>query len=174
MPVPPTRRSLVAALTGLVLVVVLVGGGAVAGAHTQVLRAVPGPGQVVTTAPERVDLAFAGPILPGITIDVSTEQGATVPGLTPPSVSVDGLQASTSFAPLAPGAYVVDYRFTSTDRDTQRQTYRFTYRPPRPDTPDRAGRTAEIGAGAAIAVLLAGLGLSLWRRREMEADNSDS
>lgn len=142
-----------------------------AGAHTEVLRADPAPGAVVTGPVDEVSLTFLDPVQPGVTIAVTAELGDPVAGVGAVEVGDGGRQASVSFPAItAEGEYVVEYRFTAEDGDTQRETYRFRIEGGPEDGADRdeadgAGAGALIGGGAVAVAVVAGAVVSLRRRR---------
>lgn len=138
-----------------------------AGAHTEVLRASPAPGEEVAGPVDEVSLTFLDPVQPEVTIDIAAELGDAVTGLSEVEVSDGGRIATVTLPAVTdPGDYVVEYRFTAEDGDTQRETFRFTVvAAPDEDEDDRGGIGAVVGGGAVVAVLLAGVVGSLLRRR---------
>ncbi|MDZ7674063.1 MAG: copper resistance protein CopC [Acidimicrobiales bacterium] len=147
-------------LTTAAVVVAIGGTAGVAGAHTEVQRATPGPGEVVTGAPEAVELRFLDPVLPGVRIDVSDADERAVAGLGDVTVDDGNRRARVGFAPLDPGVYVVTIEFVAEDGDRQREAYRFTV--------EAAGEPRDpsglVGAAGATAGLAAAFGAALWRR----------
>ncbi len=158
----------------LAVLVVLATGGP-AWAHTQVQRAVPGPGERVSGVVDHVELTFLDPIDPSVTIAVTGEDGRPVPGLGTVEVRADHRQATVRFDALrTAGAYVVDYRFAGTDGDVQSQSYRFTYRPAAGEDSGSGGPTAAVIGAAAVALVLAlGVVVAIRRRRNGEPDRTD-
>lgn len=146
-----------------------------AGAHTEVLRASPAPGAEVAGPVDEVSLTFLDPVQPEVTIAIAAALGDPVAGLSEVEVSDDRRNATVSFPALTDtGEYVVEYRFTAEDGDTQRETYRFSIvegpdeTGPDEDEPDRGGVGAAVGGGAVVLVLLAGVIVSLLRRRSSQ------
>lgn len=98
-----------------------------ASAHTEVQRASPSPGEVVTGTVDAVELLFLDPVVPPVSIRVRAANGAAVDGLGTVTHTDDGRAASVSFTPLtSAGDYVVDYEFVAIDGDAQTDAYRFT------------------------------------------------
>lgn len=134
----------------------------VAGAHTEVQRAEPGPGEVVDDAPERVELAFLDPVRPDVAMEVTGPDGRAVAGLGAATLDDGNRRATVGFDPLTqPGDYVVTYAFTAEDGDRQEEAYRFTVEAPSEPT-DLSG---PLGAASAAAGLIVATVLALRRRR---------
>ena len=136
-----------------------------AAAHTEVLRASPAPGEEITGTVDRVELTFLDPVQPDVSIVVGRAIGEPVAGIGTVEVPADGRSASVAFPALDDsGDYVVEYRFTALDGDTQRETYRFTLLPVEDDGGSSAGAGAVIGGLAIVVVLTLGV-LTATRRR---------
>ncbi len=163
------------ALLGLVVLFAVLGTAAPAWAHTQVQRAVPGPGERVSDTVDHVELTFLDPVDPSVTIAVTGEDGSTVAGLGPVELSPDRRQATVHFDALrAAGAYVVDYRFAGADGDVQHQSYQFTYLASAagPDSGSGGTNTAAVAGGVAV-VLVLGLGVAVALRRRPRTGKAD-
>ncbi len=108
-------------------------------AHTELLQASPGPGQVAGGEIDFVDLAFLEPVS-DVTVTVS-RSGAEIPATVPVA---DGRIIHVELGdPLTePGRYDVAYELTSADLDRTSGAFFFTYDPAA--TPAR-----RIGAGPA-------------------------
>jgi methionine-rich copper-binding protein CopC len=161
----PSSRAAWSAVVAAITVLAGVAGPA--RAHTEVLRAVPGPGERVSRAVDTVQLAFLDPVIDDVAIDVADGDGRTVEGLGEPEVAPDGRGAIVSFEPITdPGDYVVEYRFTATDGDTQRETYRFTVVAPPVEGSNDAGvdGAGVAGAAAVMGVLAVAVIVALRRR----------
>ncbi len=159
-------RSLVSVVA--VLVALVVSAGPALG-HTEVQRATPAPGAVVTSDVDSIELLFLDPVLPTVRIDVATVDGAPVDDLGSVEHSDDGRTATVSFAPLTdPGDYVVDYEFVAADGDAQADAYRFSFDPDDDDGTDPARLLAVVAVLAAVA---AGLVIAL-RRRAKRGDHT--
>lgn len=131
-------------------------------AHTEVQRATPAPGAVVTSTVDSIELLFLDPVLPSVVIDVATTDGAPVDDVDEVEHSEDGRTATVTFAPLAePGGYVVSYEFVAVDGDAQQDAYRFTYDP---DEGSSSG-TGPFVLAAVGAAVVAVLVVALRRRR---------
>ena len=138
------RRPLVV----LVLVLVVLALAPSAGAHTQVQRATPGPGETVEGDVAFAELEFLDPVLPTPTIEVTGPDGSPVAGLGEARLVADDL-ARVEFDPLvAAGTYRVDYTFVALDGDEQTAAHTFTFRPaPTPtETPTETETEAATGA----------------------------
>lgn len=136
-----------------------------ASAHTEVQRATPAPGAVVTSTVDAVELLFLDPVMPSVTIAVATTDGVSVEGLGPVEHSDDGRTATVSFAPLSdPGGYIVSYEFVATDGDAQEDAYRFTY-----DPSDGSSSTVGPAVVVAVGVAIAGVLVVALRRRRAGA-----
>lgn len=124
------------------------------GAHTEVQRARPGPGESVAGPVEEVVLRFLDPVLPQVAIEVTDPGGDPVPGQRDATVSDDGREASIAFDPLdAVGDYVVSYEFAAADGDRQQDAYRFSIRAP------GARGSSWVGAVLGVAALAVGAGV---------------
>ncbi len=138
-----------------------------ASAHTEVQRATPAPGAVVTSPVDAIELLFLDPVLPTVAIDVATTDGVPVADLGPVE-HPDDRTATVTFAPLSePGGYVVSYEFVAVDGDAQQDAYRFTY------DPDAGGSSA---AGPIIVVAVGGavIGVLVVALRRRGASTADS
>lgn len=95
-----------------------------ADAHIFLSYAEPGEGAVITYAPERVALAFSGPVARGSSISVIDESGNEV---TAGATSRDGDWMWTTLQPLWFGVYTVRWTVVSLDdgHDSSGE-YRFT------------------------------------------------
>lgn len=162
----PVRR--VVATVIVIVAGVLVGPAASvpAGAHTEVLRASPSPGEEAAGSVSDVELTFLDPVQPEVTIAIAGGLGEPVPGLGVVEVSDDGRVATVSFPELTDiGEYVVEYRFTAADGDTQRETYRFSIVASQIGDEAGGGRLGATLGGLALAtVVSAGLVVALRRR----------
>ena len=97
-----------------------------AGAHTQIQRATPGPGETVEGPVDFVLLEFLDPVLPTPVITVSGPDGEPVAGIEEVEVVTDDA-ARVGFAPLTEsGDYQVDYSFVALDGATQEGAHQFT------------------------------------------------
>lgn len=146
-------------------------------AHTEVLRAVPGPGERVSGVVDSVQLTFLGPVLPAVTMTVADGDGDPVAGLGEPRLGEDARSAQVDFDPVGPGDYVVDYEFSAIDGDTQRETYRFSRigsvagGPPAASSPDDVsegepeGLTAIAVAVGVLGILVVAATVAVRRRR---------
>ncbi|MGK2930265.1 MAG: copper resistance CopC family protein [Acidimicrobiales bacterium] len=169
MPTSPRHVLRIVATVVVILGGVLVGPAASspAGAHTEVLRASPSPGEEVAGSVGVVEFTFLDPVQPEVTIAISGGLGEPVAGLGPVEVSDDGRIATVSFPELTDsGEYVVEYRFTADDGDTQRETYRFSIVAAQAGDEAGGGRLGATLGGMAVAVVVAaGLVVALRRRR---------
>ena len=130
-------------------------------AHTEVQRATPAPGAVVTSTVDSIELLFLDPVLPTVTIDVVSVDGEPVDDLGPVEHSEDGRTATVDFAPLtAPGGYVVSYEFVAADGDAQEDAYRFTYEP---SVGDEGGPGPIVAS--LVGVVIVGVFVIALRRR---------
>jgi methionine-rich copper-binding protein CopC len=150
MPVVAPRRPLLL----LALLVAILGSALPAGAHTQIQRATPGPGETVEGPVDFVVLEFLDPVVPTPTIEVTGPGGAPVAGLGETRLIADDV-ARVGFDPLTgAGDYRVDYVFAALDGATQEGAHQFTVEP-------SSGRGADVGAvvawtvGAVLVALLA-------------------
>lgn len=155
------RLAVIALLCALGLGLIGAVGAPPAGAHTEVLRAEPGPGAAVAPGVSEVSLTFLDPVLPGVVIEVADATGTAVPAEGAVTLSEDRRRAALPIRPLVePGAYVVRYEFVATDGDRQADTYRFVIEEPG----EGRGRIV-VGAGLVALVAAGGIVVSLRRRR---------
>lgn len=148
-------------------IIIAIAASAPAAAHTEVQRATPAPGEVVTSTVDSVELLFLDPVLPSVVIDVATTDGVPVDGLGSVEHSDDGRTATLAFAPLAePGGYVVSYEFVAADGDAQQDAYRFTFAPT-DGSSSGTGVIIVVAVGAAVVVVFV---VSLRRRRMSASD----
>jgi len=149
----------------LALLVAVVAVAAPAAAHTQIQRAIPGPGESVGGELDVVVLDFLDPVVPTPVITVTGPDGAEVAGLQPVEMLADDV-AVARFDPLAEaGQYRVDYTFVALDGDEQVSAHTFTFEP---DT----GLDLEVRpllAWTVGAVLLVLLVVAVLGRRRSEA-----
>ncbi len=140
-----------------------------ASAHTEVQRATPAPGAVVTSTVDEIELLFLDPVLPSVVIDVATTDGAPVDDVGEVEHSEDGRMATVAFPPLSDaGGYVVSYEFVAEDGDAQQDAYRFTYDPD-DGSSSGTGPIIVVAVGLAmVAVLVVAL-----RRRGASTNPSD-
>lgn len=132
-----------------------------AAAHTQIQRAIPGPGESVGGDVDVVVLDFLDPVLPTPEITVSGPDGP-VAGLEPAELIADDV-AVARFDPLTvAGRYRVDYTFAALDGDEEVSAHTFTFEPDR--GPDLDARTllAWVVGGVLAALVVAAL---VGRRR---------
>ncbi|MEM8925631.1 MAG: copper resistance protein CopC [Actinomycetota bacterium] len=139
----------------------LLGPTAPAFAHTDLLQASPGPGQLVGGTVEVIDLVFTEPITEArVTV---TRDGQDVPGT---MVNTDGIIIRFELdEPITePGRYDVRYEMISFDLDDTADGFFFEYEPSAPE-PFRLGVVQEpegtnwvmVAASAVLMAALAGL-----------------
>ncbi|WP_210253128.1 copper homeostasis periplasmic binding protein CopC [Beijerinckia sp. L45] len=98
-------------------------------AHAQLLKAVPGVGTTVTTAPS-ITLAFSEPVEPAFCgIALSDAAGKTVPLGKPASAADKATLVAAVKARLAPGTYTVTWHAVSVDTHRTQGTFAFTLAP---------------------------------------------
>ncbi|MCO8129287.1 copper resistance protein CopC [Acidimicrobiia bacterium EGI L10123] len=113
----------------LALLVAVLAVAAPAAAHTQIQRAVPGPGESVDGEVDSVVLDFLDPVVPTPEITVTGPDGELVDGLAPAELIADDV-AVARFDPLTVGGeYRVDYTFVALDGDEQVSAHTFTFEP---------------------------------------------
>ena len=159
------RAAGILALPAAVLIVVLAA--PTARAHTQVQRATPGPGAVVTGPVGQVELQFLDPVVPSVQIAVQDTDGRVVAGLGEVEHTDDGRVATVGFDALErSGNYVVDYEFVALDGDAQADGYRFSITD---DDADR-GRSlvGPVIGGVVALVVLGALAVAFRRRRTVD------
>jgi hypothetical protein len=150
-----------------------------ASAHARLVRAVPGDGATVTTAPARVRLVFDENMRPPALLTVTGPSGSRVDH---GSVQVLDNTASVRVEVLAAGRYTVAFRVVSADGHPVSAQTSFVFAPggsARPGTaqPGRTGHSGHESAAAgggfsrgrvigivAVAGLLVGLALLTVRR----------
>lgn len=157
------RRPLVGLFVTAAIALLLVFTASHAGAHTEVQRATPGPGEVVAGSVDQIRLQFLDPVLPSVRIAVRTPEGPLVPGLGVVEHSDDGRTATVDFTAIAtPGDYVVEYEYVALDGDPDADEYRFSVVPSNAD----GGRSVlgPVALGIAGVVLVGALVLALRRR----------
>lgn len=119
-----------------------------AGAHTEVQRATPGPGEVIEGDVDEVVLIFLDEIMPDPTVEVSGPDGV-VPTDEP---ILDGRTLRVSMERSnEPGDYVVRYAFTAMDGDHQSEAYRFRITEPGSGLLAPGALVALIGLAGAVA-----------------------
>ena len=158
-----TRRSVAGFLAAAAVAISVICVAPPALGHTEVQRATPGPGEVVTAPVDEIRLQFLDPVLPRVRIAVRTTEGALVPGLGVVEHADDGRSATVDFDPLdAAGAYVVEYEFVALDGDAQSDGYRFTIVPATAD----GGRSilGPVALGVASLALGGAFVVALRRR----------
>lgn len=131
-------------------------------AHTEILRAVPGPGESAEVGLGSLVVTFLDPVAPDASVTITGPDGRPVT-TSAPQLDADRRQLDTSFAPLDDlGDYEVTVAFMAPDGARQSSVYRFTLvRPDRPET----SRTS-IGVAVVVGLVLAGgFGLAIHRRR---------
>ncbi len=125
-----------------------------AGAHTQVQRATPAPGETVGGEVDVVVLDFLDPVLPTPEIRVTGPDGQPVAGIGAPELIADDV-AVVRFDPLtAAGDYRVDYAFASLDGAPQEGAHQFRFAPSR-DIEARPLLAGFVGAAVLALVVLA-------------------
>ena len=113
-----------------------------AGAHSTLIRACPGPGDVLNEVPE-LELEFSTPLVDDDIARVDILESATerVLDVGPPVFSEDLLFVTVAVEEeLQPGRHIVRYRVTSADGDENDGGFEFTYDPEA--SPD--SRTCEL------------------------------
>jgi methionine-rich copper-binding protein CopC len=171
-------RVAVAAVVVATASLLLLAGAGPAAAHARLVRAVPGDGSTVQTAPSRVSLVFDEEMRPPSTIVVTGPAGVEVQRGT---VAVADDTATVAVRVTAAGTYRVAFRVVSADGHpvTGETTFGFRSTPTSPagaspaaaagghhrtqdtDPGFSSGRVVGIGA---VAALLSGLGLLTVRR----------
>lgn len=145
----------------LALLVAVVGLALPAGAHTQIQRATPEPGETVEGRVDFVLLEFLDPVMPTPVIEVSGADGAPVPGLRDARLVADDV-ARVEFDPIdTAGTYQVDYTFVALDGAAQEGAHQFTVLVDDAG-PDAAGLLAWIVGGVLVALAVV---VVLARRR---------
>lgn len=119
----PTRTLLL----GFATVLLTVGGGRVAGAHTEVQRSTPGPGAEVAGVVDDVELVFLDPVREA-EINVSVLDGEPVDDLGPTELDAERRVARVEFATLRqPGPVLVEYEWVAEDGAGQAGSFTFRY-----------------------------------------------
>lgn len=107
----------------------LAGTATLAGAHTQVRDAWPGPAETVGGTVDRVVVEFLDPVVPTPEVEVTGPGGDPVPGLGAAVLTADDV-VERPFDPLTePGTYQVDYTFTALDGAVQTGAHQFRFEP---------------------------------------------
>ena len=130
-------------------------------AHAGLLSADPAPGSTVSSPVTEIRLTFNDYLAPGSTFSLSTGLFQTVPGVNP-LVENDTLRAVLA-APLAEGAYTVQWTAVTEDGGATEGSYQFGV--------GGAARVPWWAWGVAIA-LIAALGVIVWGRRRARAPSN--
>lgn len=130
-------------------------------AHTELVSASPAPGAIVPPTLAEIRLTFNGPLSPGSTFELLTENFQTVPGLTP---QITGSTVSAQLAArLAVGQYTVQWKAFGDDGHTVEGSYPFSV------SADAQAATPPWPIMGLAGLVIVGLGLMgywLYRRRQ--------
>ena len=125
-----TSRHALAAVSGLLLLLVLPGG---AVAHAELVSSTPAADSILTEPPTEVVLTFDEAVVGNSSFQVLDASGATIASGAPDPAAPTTMRAD--LPALEPGDYEVQWTSVAEDTDIERGTFAFTVAEPTPPPP---------------------------------------